>query len=445
MAKRKEPKITGQFTKSELKQVPIATLIPYDKNPRKNADAVDKVAASLKEFGLVKNSVLCDENMVLITGHTTIKAMQKLGWDKVPEVTQVSGLTENQKKAYRIADNKLGEIAEWDLGLLTAQLNELKIDGMDISITGFDDKEFDGLLRELHKDDEPLDTEPQISRAEELRKEWGTEVGQLWQCGSHRVICGDCTDPAVVQRVMGGEKVNLLFTSPPYWVGKEYESQKSEKEIDEFIKSCVFAWTDFISVDMGRICINTGSAAIHRIEKNRKVECLPLVDKWQSYLKQRGWLARHWRIWAKSGDFPASISPKTDVVDQHWENILTFDNDEFSILGTWWAPAGEQRGQERIGTPWAQQGVWSDITGQKSGGVGHIAAFPLELPLRNIRLYSQIKESVYDPFLGSGTTMIACENLGRKCRGCEIDPGYVAVILQRYKDTFPGKEIKLIE
>ena len=144
--------IPGQLAKSELKQVPIATLIPYEKNPRKNADAVDKVAASLKEFGLVKNSVLCDENMVLITGHTTIKAMQKLGWDKVPEVTQVSGLTENQKKAYRIADNKLGEIAEWDLGLLTAQLNELKVDGMDISITGFDEKEFDTLMKGLVSD-----------------------------------------------------------------------------------------------------------------------------------------------------------------------------------------------------------------------------------------------------------------------------------------------------
>jgi len=147
-------RILGQLDKKELKSVPIHELIPYDKNPRKNADAVDKVASSLKEFGLVKNSVICDENMVLIAGHTTVKAMQKLGWDKVPEVTQVSGLTDNQKKAYRIADNKLGEIAEWDLELLIPQLQELKLDDM-LEFTGFDDAEFNKFLEGV-ADPDPL-------------------------------------------------------------------------------------------------------------------------------------------------------------------------------------------------------------------------------------------------------------------------------------------------
>ena len=248
--------IPGQLAKSELKHVPIHNLIPYDKNPRKNEGAVDKVAASLKEFGLVKNSVLCDENMVLITGHTTVKAMQKLGWDKVPEVTQVSGLTENQKKAYRIADNKLGEIAEWDLGLLTAQLNELKIDGL-LESTGFDEKEFDGMLRELHKDDEPLDTEPQISRSEELRKEWGTELGQMWQCGEHRVICGDCTDPAVVQRVMGDEKADMVFTDPPYGIGYEYSGEYKDTGGEKYLLWCR-EWFDILHKSTDLIIITTG-------------------------------------------------------------------------------------------------------------------------------------------------------------------------------------------
>lgn len=124
--------------KKELIDVPISDLIPYERNPRKNDKAVKKVAASLEQFGLVKNSVVVDEDMVLITGHTTLKAMQSLGWTACPAVTQVSGLTEEEKVAYRIADNRLGEEAEWDLDLLAGELASLDEVGFDVSLTGFD-------------------------------------------------------------------------------------------------------------------------------------------------------------------------------------------------------------------------------------------------------------------------------------------------------------------
>ena len=123
--------------KKELIDVPISDLTPYERNPRKNDKAVKKVAASLERFGLVKNSVVVDEDMVLITGHTTLKAMRSLGWKTCPAVTQVFGLTEAQKKAYRIADNKLGELAEWDLDLLAGELASLEETGFDIDLTGF--------------------------------------------------------------------------------------------------------------------------------------------------------------------------------------------------------------------------------------------------------------------------------------------------------------------
>jgi len=131
--------------KIELKNIPIANVTPYARNPRKNDPAVQHVAASLKEFGLVKNSIVVDENMVLITGHTTMKAMQSLGWTEVPEVTQVYGLTEAQKKAYRIADNRLGEDATWDGGLLAAEIDELRDLDFDLTLTGFDEKEIAAL------------------------------------------------------------------------------------------------------------------------------------------------------------------------------------------------------------------------------------------------------------------------------------------------------------
>jgi len=140
--------------KRELKNVPLADLIPYARNPRKNDPAVQRVAASLKEYGLVKNSIVVDEDMVLITGHTTMKAMQALKWATAPEVTQVFGLTEAQKKAYRIADNKLGELAAWDDELLALEFEDLMDMEFDLSLTGFSDTEIDFRFPEI-PDSEP--------------------------------------------------------------------------------------------------------------------------------------------------------------------------------------------------------------------------------------------------------------------------------------------------
>ena len=124
--------------KKELIDVPISDLTPYERNPRKNDKAVKKVAASLVRFGLVKNSVVVDEDMVMITGHTTTKAMQSLGWTACPAVTQVFGLTEEEKRAYLIADNKLGELAAWDEELLALEFEDLEVLDFDLDLTGFD-------------------------------------------------------------------------------------------------------------------------------------------------------------------------------------------------------------------------------------------------------------------------------------------------------------------
>ena len=140
--------------KKELHDVPISDLTPYERNPRKNDKAVKKVAASLERFGLVKNSVVVDEDMVLITGHTTLKAMQSLGWKICPAVTQVFGLTEEEKRAYRIADNKLGELAEWDDELLALEFEDLMDMEFDLSLTGFSDTEIDFRFPEI-PDSEP--------------------------------------------------------------------------------------------------------------------------------------------------------------------------------------------------------------------------------------------------------------------------------------------------
>lgn len=261
-----------------------------------------------------------------------------------------------------------------------------------------------------------------------------TNPGDIYTLNEHKLVCGDCRSFNDVDNLFADEKkANLSFTSPPYWVGKSYETEKSEKDIDKFIENCCLIMAHFTHADKGRVVINTGTSSIHRIEKKRKAEILPLIDKWAKYLKPHGWLLRHLRIWVKRGQLPASISPKTDTIDQHNEFIGTFEK-EWSQVLTFWEPNGEQRGQERLGTPWAQQGVWDDVRGEKSASGRHIAAFPVEIPYRNILLYTKTGEIVFDSFGGSGTTMIACDLLGREARLMEISPAYCDVIVERYKE-----------
>lgn len=263
-----------------------------------------------------------------------------------------------------------------------------------------------------------------------LPKHAKTILGDVYELNGHRLSCGDSQDRFVVTALMAGSQAHLCMTSPPYWVGKDYETQDNEEAINDFIGAIAQGISLAVSQDYGRVVINTGTASINRIDRKRKVEILPLIDKWANALRDYGWLMRHVRIWVKRGQLPASISPKTDVIDQHNEYISCFEQ-EWSQVMTYWNPDGDQRGMERLGTPWAQQGVWDDIHGEKSSK-GHNAAFPVEIPARNILLYTKRKELVFEPFCGSGTTLIASEQLDRKCYANELTPGWCDVTVKRW-------------
>ena len=388
----------------------------------------DALAGVLNDVGWVQPVLVNKTTGYVVDGHLRV-AMAISHGDKAIPVTYVD-LTEAEEAEILASFDPLGAMAAADKEQLDALLHDVQSGDAGVS----------SMLAELARANgigvtkEPAeDPGPQTDNVEGLREKWQTALGQTWAAGGHRLVCGDCSDKRVWRGLMGDSKANLLFTSPPYWVGKEYETQRTETEIDQFIATCVSAWVEFVTEDYGRIVVDTGTAAIHRIQKSRKVEVLPLVEKWAAEMRLRGWLLRHIRIWAKGGDLPASISPRTDAVDQHWEHIATFQNEvaEWEHILTFWTPQGDQRGQEKIGTAWAQQGVWSDIQGKRSAGGLHVAAFPVELPKRHIMLYTKEGEIVADPFCGSGTTLAACEIMGRSGRGIELDPCYAAATLER--------------
>lgn len=324
--------------------------------------------------------------------------------------------TDEQRREFILKDNISYGEHDWDIIANTYDAAEIVEWGLDIPDMKAEVNEPEDDNYETDLPDHPQTIE-----------------GDVFQLGPHRLICGSCEDIDTIAKLMDGRKANLTFTSPPYWVGMAYETQKSEEEIDEFISNVAIGHAYATDPTNGRIVINTGTSSIHRIEKKRKVEILPLIDKWQREFRVHGWLLRHLRIWVKSGQLPASITPKTDVVDQHNEYIGTFEK-EWSQIITYWNPDSPQRGQERLGTPWAQQGVWADVKGQKSAEGRHIAAFPLEIPFRNILLYTKPREIVFDSFGGSGTTLIAAEQTGRIAYLSEISPAYCDVIIQRFTE-----------
>lgn len=186
----------------EIKQMDIGAIVPYDKNPRNNDDAVEATANSIQEFGW-QQPIVVDKNNVIIVGHTRLKAAKQLGLEQVP-VLVAESLSDEQVKAYRLADNKTGELADWDLEMLTEELSG--IGDLDMSDFGFDLSE---------DEEEAIDDDYEVEVPEEPK----SKLGQIYQLGRHRLMVGDSTDPDQVTKLMNGIKADLLLTDPPYNVG----------------------------------------------------------------------------------------------------------------------------------------------------------------------------------------------------------------------------------
>jgi DNA modification methylase len=407
----------------QIKEVAVDKLIPYAKNSRTHSpEQVAQIAASIKEFGF-RNPILVD-GVGIIAGHGRLMAAQKLGLDQVPTI-DCSDMTESQKKAYIIADNKLALNAGWDNAMLTVEMKDLEDEGFDLTLLGFDDKELNALLQPDIVDG--LTDEDAIPDVPEEPK---TKVGDIYILGNHRLMCGDSTSIDAVDKLMDGEIADFMFTSPPYNAGdseklsgnthtddNKYATYRDDKTSDEYLDLlCGFtnAWLQCTKV----MAINLQQLA------GNKVAFIEYLNHYKNNFVDMA-------IWHKGHGAPAMAK---NVMNSTFEYIIFLSQEEnpsraFKI--------SDFRGTVKnvYEAPPNRNNEFSSV---------HAATFPLHLPEWAINTFTQNKTIIADCFGGTGTTLIACEKTGRKARLMELDPKYCDVIVKRWED-FTGKKAVLSE
>lgn len=435
---------------------PLDRLRAYARNPRTHSDEqVAQIAASIVEFGWT-NPVLVAGDGTVIAGHGRLEAARRLGLDAVP-VLVLDHLSEAQRRAYVIADNKLALNAGWNEELLAAELHALNGEGFDLALTGFDEAELDRLMAPLDdtdamspdgdagEGDDDADETPEPSRNPVTRP------GDLWRLGDHRLLCGDSTDAAVVARVMNGERASLLFTSPPYGNQRNYTTG-GIGDWDALMRG-VFGHLDEVAAEDGQVLVNLG--LVHRDN-----EWQPYWESWLDWMRAQGWRRFGLYVWDQGpglpGDWNGRLAPAFEFVF-HFNRQARKPN---KIVPCKWAghitdSHGGMRGRDGTVGEWthAGQGVQETripdnvlrITRHKARGIEieHPAVFPVALPEFVMSTYSAEGDVVFEPFAGSGTTIIAGERAGRCVRAIELAPEYVDVALLRWRQLYPAKPIAL--
>jgi DNA modification methylase len=393
---------------------PIEQLRPYEHNPRiVPKAAIEKVADSLREFGF-RQPIVLDRSGVIIVGHTRLLAARRLGLTQVP--VHIADLTEEQARAYRLADNRTGEETSWDLDLLPAEISALADLGYDLDHLGFDVGELDGLLVRpagLVDPDELPDppTEP-ICRP-----------GDLWALGQHRLLCGDATKAEDVGRLMGGERAPLMATDPPYLVdyqGGAHPASAANKGAATKDK----CWDAYIDHEHA-VAFYVGflqAALDHALRHDAAIyQCFAILRTtliWQAW-ETVGLLPHQICIWKKS----------RAVLTYSW-----FLWDYEALMVGW--PAGHQ---PRRHPPANERAVWEIESTIEDGAAGlHPTQKPVELIRRPIGWHTKPGEIIYEPFCGSGTALIAAEIAGRRCYALELSASFCDVAIERWQ-RFTGK------
>jgi len=383
----------------QIAEMAVSELTPYPDNPRKNRAAVAKVADSIREYGF-RQPIVVDEEMVVLAGHTRLQAAKKLKLDQVP-VHVAKGLTAAQARAYRLMDNRSAEDSSWDFDLLSVEVSDLLNDGFDLALTGFTGDELNKLLsmgdENEGEDDIPGDVEATC------------KPGDLWILGSHRLKCGDATNATDVEHLLGDVRPHLMVTDPPYGVAYDAEWRSDAGLQDAGAYGRVTNdqngdWREAWSLFSGDVAY-VWHAGRHA----------SLV---QASLEVVGFDIRNQIIWHKS----RIVIGRGNY---HWQHEPCWYAVRTGTKGHW-------SGSRKESTVW-------NIDKPMKSETGHSTQKPVECMRRPILNNSSPGQAIYDPFLGSGTTIIAAETEGRHCYGLELEPAYCDIIVKRWENLTGNK------
>ena len=374
----------------DYKPAPVANLVPYARNSRTHSAAqVDKIAASIKEFGFL-NPVIVDGENGIIAGHGRILAAQKMGLETVPTI-EAAHLTDAQRKAYIIADNRLALDAGWDDEMLRVELQDLDAVDFDLTLTGFDLDEIAALTAD--EATEGLTDEDAVPEAPEQPV---TVEGDVWLLGRHRLLCGDSTSIDAVEKLMGGRKADMVFTDPPYGVNMQRSgSIKGDASMDE------------------AEAIIAGAISVASVVSKQGASWYFWVG-FRAYAFTDTEVAKHRKVsncivWKK----PSIGMGKGGYRFQHELCVFAGEVESRSVSDVW-------------------------EFGRDTSAL-HPTMKPVELVCYGLNNSSKSGDEVLDLFGGSGSTLIACEKTARDCRMMELDPKYCDVIIKRWQD-FTGQE-----
>ncbi len=379
------------------------SLLAYANNSRTHSvEQIDQLVESIKTFGF-NDPIEVGEDNTIISGHARALAAVKAGLDTVPVVT-LQGMNENARKAYIIAANRIALNAGWDAEMLKIEFEDLQLADFDLSLTGFTDDEIEALLNP-EVINAGLSDEDEIG---EILEEPKTKLGDIWLCGKHRVSCGDSTNSDDVARLLAGHEPNLLITDPPY--GVEYNPEwrndalgKNSRAIGKVKNDDVVDWTNAYSLFTGNV------AYIWHAGKYTHVVAQNVIDCDFDIISQIIWVKNNFAL--SRGDY-------------HWQHEPCIYAVKKGAKHNW-------QGARDQSTTW-------EISSQKKAEtenekLGHGTQKPVECMARPIKNNSKPNEYIYDPFCGSGTTLIACEKLGRICLTQELDPKYVDMTIKRWQ------------
>lgn len=423
----------------KVQEMRLADIKPYENNPRNNEEAVEYVANSIREFGW-QQPLVVDKDLVIIAGHTRYKAALKLGLDSAPVVIADS-LTEEQVKAYRLADNKTAEAATWNEEALLAELGEIAID---MTMFGFDPKMIAGEDPEVIEDDVP-----------EVEETTETKMGDIFILGDHRLMCGDSTSEEDLKKLMAGEKADMVFTDPPYGVsiGDKNKTLNSAQKAGRILEN--IANDTLPTEELYKVLVK----AFANLKKNgAKESCSYYVTSPQGgelcmmmmMMKDAGLPVRHVLIWVKNA---ATFSlGRLDYDYRHepifytWSKSHKFYGDYSTSVIDDTLDINKMKKAELVelvrklmypnqdSVIYENKPLRNDL---------HPTMKPVKLVARFIHNNSKKGEAVVDIFGGSGSTLIACEQLKRKCYMMELDPKYCDVIVKRWENLTGRKAVKL--